>query len=126
MSKVQFELMFSPLISIKGTQDVIDRLGSFPSFHYDEITKVHLKATGHGDIQTDLSLTIRHTSADGLEQDVNFYFEDIQQENISPAEECNICLQLSFSYVDELIRVELDAVSGFAATFLCRDIRAQL
>ncbi|WP_240416419.1 Imm50 family immunity protein [Paenibacillus periandrae] len=122
----RIERTFSPLMSIKGAQNVIDRLGLFPPFHYDEITKVCMDAEERSNIPMNLSVTIRHTSTGGLEQHIDFYFADIQQENVTPAEECNICLQLSFKYEGECIRVQLDAVSGFAASFLCHKIAVQL
>ncbi|MBP1995624.1 Imm50 family immunity protein [Paenibacillus eucommiae] len=122
----QFERRFSPLTSIKGAQNVIDRFGYFPPFHYDEISKVCMEAPEQGDIKKKLSVTIRHTSTGGLEQLVDLDFEDIRHEDISPAEECNICLQLSFAYEGEQIRVQLDAVSGFSASFLCRNVVVQL
>jgi hypothetical protein len=90
--------VFSPLSSIEGAQHVIERFGLFPSFHYDEITNIDRVAAEQQDIQKNLSVTIRHTSIDGLEQLFDFYFEDIQQEILSPIEACNICLQLSFTY----------------------------
>jgi hypothetical protein len=122
----QLGLVFSPLLSIEGAQIVIDRFGFFPPFHYEEVTKVCLEAAEQHDKLKNLSLTIRHTSTGGLEQHIDFYFQDIQQEILSPAEECNMCLQLSFTYEGERIRVELDAVSGFAASFLCRKMVVQL
>ncbi|MEK3725036.1 hypothetical protein [Paenibacillus sp. FSL H8-0034] len=122
----RIERIFSPLMSIKGAQNVVDRFGLFPPFHYDEITKVCMAAEERSNLPKNLSVTIRHTSTGGLEQHLDLYFEDIQQENISPAEECNICLQLSFAYEGEHIRVQLDAVSGFAASFLCHKIVVQL
>lgn len=125
MNTRQLERLFSPLTSIEGAQNVIDKFGFFPPFHYDEITKVHMEDAGlHGN-QKNLSVTIRHTSAGGPKQPIALYFEDIQQEKISPAEECNICLQLSLAYEGDQIRVELDAVSGFEASFLCRKMIVQ-
>jgi len=126
MNTRQLERLFSPLTSIEGAQNVINKFGFFPPFHYDEITKVRMEAAGlHGN-QKNLSVTIMHTSAGGLEQPIALYFEDIQQEKISPAEEYNICLQLSLAYEDDQIRVELDAVSGFEASFICRKMIVQL
>ncbi|KOY15821.1 Imm50 family immunity protein [Paenibacillus xylanivorans] len=122
----QFEMIFSPLNSIEGAQDVIDTLGYFPPFHYDELTNVKLENADHGDRPENLSLTITHISTDGLEQPLDFNFEDVQFKDISPAEESNVCLQLSFAYEDEQIGVQLDAISGFAATFLCRNVVVQL
>ncbi|MGO4183494.1 hypothetical protein AB4Z17_20150 [Paenibacillus sp. TAF43_2] len=125
MNTRQLERLFSPLTSIEGAQNVIDKLGFFPPFHYDVITNVRIEvAELHGN-QKNLSVTIRHTSAGGLEQPIALYFEDIQHEKISTAEECNICLQLSHTYEGDQIRVELDAVSGFEASFLCRKMSAQ-
>lgn len=125
MNTRKFERLFSPLTFIEGAQNVIDKFGFFPPFHYDEITKVRMEAAGlHGN-QKNLSVTIRHTSAGGLEQTIALYFEDIQHEKMSPTEECNICLQLSLAYEGDQIRVELDAVSGFEASFLCRKMIVQ-
>ncbi|OME81332.1 hypothetical protein BK120_16860 [Paenibacillus sp. FSL A5-0031] len=125
MNTRQLERLFSPLTSIEGAESVIDKLGFFPPFHYDVITKARIEAAGlHGN-QKNLSVTIRHTSAGGLEQPIALYFEDIQHEKISPAEEYNICLQLSLAYESDQIRVELDAVSGFEASFLCRKMVVQ-
>ncbi|OPH61396.1 hypothetical protein BC351_15820 [Paenibacillus ferrarius] len=122
----RFERTFSPLISIEGAQAVIDRFGLFPPFHYDEITKVCMEVSERNDIPKNLSVTIRHTSTGELEQYIDLYFEDIQHEDVDPAEECNICLQLSFADEGERIRVKLDALTGFAASFLCRKIAVQL
>ncbi|MFE6076871.1 Imm50 family immunity protein [Paenibacillus sp. NPDC057886] len=126
MEAWQFETTFSPLTSIEGAQSVIKTLGYFPPFHYDEITNVHLENAEQDNTPENLSLTMIHTSTDKLQQNVDFHFEDIQLKSISPAEESNICLQLSFAYEDEQICVQLDAVSGFAATFLCRKVVVQL
>ncbi|WP_315793369.1 Imm50 family immunity protein [Paenibacillus sp. BIC5C1] len=122
----QFEMVFSPLNSIEGAQNVIDTLGFFPPFHYDELTNVKLENADQGARYEHLSLTITHTSTDGLEQPLDFNFEDVQFKNISPAEERNVCLQLSFAYEGEQIGVQLDAMTGFAATFLCRKVVVQL
>ncbi|SLK12015.1 MULTISPECIES: Imm50 family immunity protein [unclassified Paenibacillus] len=126
MEAWQFEMIFSPLNSIEGAQNVIDTLGFFPPFHYDELTNVKLQNADQGDKFENLSLTITHTSTDGLEQPLDFNFEDVQFKNISPAEESNVCLQLSFAYEGEQIGVQLDAIAGFAATFLCRKVVVQL
>ncbi|GGD60055.1 Imm50 family immunity protein [Paenibacillus nasutitermitis] len=121
----KFERKFSPHLSLIGAREVMDRFGFFPSFHYDEITKVSMEVSEQHDSQKHLSVTINYTSAGEMEQPIDFYFEDIEPENSSPVEACNICLQLSFAYEDERIRVELDAVTGFAASFLCRRIVVQ-
>ncbi|WP_413372850.1 hypothetical protein [Paenibacillus taichungensis] len=126
MEAWQFEMIFSPLNSIEGAQNVIDTLGFFPPFHYDELTNVKLENADQGDWSENLSLTITHTSTDGLEQPLYFNFEDVQFKNISPAEESNVCLQLSFAYEGEQIGVQLDAIAGFAATFLCSKVVVQL
>ncbi|QJD84996.1 hypothetical protein [Cohnella herbarum] len=76
MNARRFERMFSPLTSVEGARGVIDRFGLFPlfpPFHYDEITKVRMEAAGQRDARKNLALTIRHTSAGGMEQDVDFY-----------------------------------------------------
>lgn len=51
-----------------------------------------------------------------------FILKIFQNENIDPAEEINIFLQLSFAYEGEWNRVELDAVSSISVLILCRNI----
>jgi hypothetical protein len=122
----QLEMIFSPLNSIEGAQVVIDTLGYFPPFHYDELTNVKLENADHDNRAENLSLTITHTFTDGLEQPLDFSFEGTQFKSISPTEKSNVCLQLGFAYEDEQIDVKLDVISGFAATFLCRKVVVQL
>ncbi|MGO4547422.1 hypothetical protein AB4Z29_21800 [Paenibacillus sp. 2TAB23] len=122
----QLERLFSPLISIDGAHNMIDKCGYIPPFHYDEMTRVFMEAGKQNDKQKNLSVTVRHTSAGGLEQDIDFYFEHIEEESLSPVEDSNICLQLGFAYEGKRIRVKLDAVSGFSASFLCSEISVQL
>ena len=118
----RLEREFSPLASILGAQHVIETLGYFPPFHYDEITDVQLETVQN--IQS-LSLVLTHNADQEWEQQVHFHFEHIQQEMFSPVEASNVCLQLSFTYAADQIRVNLDAVSGFSATFLCSTIHIQ-
>ncbi|MEK8132949.1 Imm50 family immunity protein [Paenibacillus filicis] len=118
---LRFELLFSPLASIMGINEVMQTLGWFPPFHYAEITQADLRVEKEGLGKT-LRITIKDTAGDFSPYAVSFQFTGIHEEKLSPFDEQNRLLQLDFCYEHEAIYVFMDAQMGFGGSFLCREV----
>ncbi|MET3207191.1 UNVERIFIED_CONTAM: hypothetical protein ABIC26_000125 [Paenibacillus sp. PvR008] len=141
---IGLELAFSPTVSIQGADKIVEKLGYFPPFHYDQITAA--------DITKDqISLTIELSPATILipkspdltpsaEQPslstsstatvpryaVNFTFLETKEHELTAMETENIILQLDFRYEEADMVIDIDALTGLSGSFLCRGIRAEI
>jgi hypothetical protein len=122
---VQFKLIFSPLTSITGMGEVIDRLGFLPPFHYAEIIHADLRPEKES-LEKTLDIHINDTAEDLSQRTVRFQFAGVHEEQLSSFEEINTLFQLEFGYEGEAIRVVLDAQTGFDGSFLCRKVNVSV